>query len=57
LGNKEAARALLVRAVGLGGEEIRQDELRDAEIHSLPQDEEFRELVRSIPGKPKRAKD
>ncbi len=49
LGNKEQARALMSRAIGLGGEEIRRGELADADIHPLPQDEEFKELVRSIP--------
>lgn len=48
-GNKDEARSLLTRAIALGGEKLRQDELADADIHPLPQDEEFRELVRSIP--------
>jgi tetratricopeptide (TPR) repeat protein len=48
-GDKEKARALLTQAIELGGEEVRRGELSDADIHTLPQDEEFRELVRSIP--------
>jgi len=49
LGEKDQARALLIQAISLGGEEVRQGELEDATIHPLPQDEEFRSLVLSIP--------
>ena len=49
LGEKERARELLTQAITLGGEKIRQGELDDANLHPLPQDEEFRALVQSIP--------
>jgi tetratricopeptide (TPR) repeat protein len=48
-GRTEEAHALLRRAIEIGGETIRQDELNDAATHPLPQDEAFKELVRSIP--------
>ena len=51
-GDEEEARKLLTDAIRLGGEEIRQGELADADIHPLPQDEAFKELVRSIPAPP-----
>ncbi|MDZ7297569.1 MAG: hypothetical protein ONB50_06240, partial [candidate division KSB1 bacterium] len=49
LGEKEHARELLTQAITIGGEKIRQGELEDADIHPLPQDEEFRALVQIIP--------
>lgn len=49
LGREEEARALLTRALALGGSTIREAALRDADICSLPQDDAFRALVRSIP--------
>ncbi|MGH8614479.1 MAG: tetratricopeptide repeat protein [Gammaproteobacteria bacterium] len=49
-GRVDEARELLGRAIRLGGEELRQAALDDAAIHPLPQDEAFKELVRSIPG-------
>ena len=52
LGNKDKAREILTRAIAMGGEEIRQGELQDADIHPLAQDEEFKDLVRSIPAPP-----
>jgi hypothetical protein len=48
-GETEAGTAALREAIKLGGEEIRRAELADAEIHPLPLDEAFKELVRSIP--------
>jgi tetratricopeptide (TPR) repeat protein len=48
-GNIEEAHEFLNKAIALGGEEIRQGELADADIHSLPQDEDFRALIHSIP--------
>jgi tetratricopeptide (TPR) repeat protein len=48
LGDEDKARSLLTRAIALGGEEIRQSELEDAEIYPLPQDELFRALINSI---------
>lgn len=48
LGRKDEARKILAQAIALGGESVREAELQDAEIHSLPQDEEFKDLVRSI---------
>ncbi|MBV6506564.1 MAG: hypothetical protein ILNGONEN_02143 [Syntrophorhabdaceae bacterium] len=57
LGNKAEAREIITRAIALGGEEIRQAELKDADIHPLPQDEEFKQLVLSIPvSQPKESK-
>lgn len=52
LGNKDEAREILTRAIQLGGESIRSAELKDAEINRLPQDDEFCEMVRSIPVTP-----
>lgn len=48
LGREEEARELLFKAFALGGEDLRAAELADADIYSLPQDEEFRSLVRSL---------
>lgn len=48
-GRQDEARELLTRAISLGGEKVRKGELDDADIHALPQDEAFKELVRSIP--------
>ncbi|HEV2862967.1 MAG TPA: SIR2 family protein [Pyrinomonadaceae bacterium] len=48
-GDVERARELLTRAFARGGEEIRQAEIEDSLEHPLPSDEEFRELVNSIP--------
>ncbi|WP_437952107.1 tetratricopeptide repeat protein [Sorangium sp. So ce296] len=50
LGREADARALLAKAIQLGGEKLRQAELKDADIHPLPQDEAFRALVLSLPG-------
>jgi tetratricopeptide (TPR) repeat protein len=48
-GEREAARRYLERAIAIGGQEIRQAELADAEMDALPEDEEFKKLVLSIP--------
>ena len=48
LGAEQAALATLSQAIKLGGEKVREGELKDSEIHPLPQDEEFRQLVLSI---------
>lgn len=48
LGRTEEARPILAKAVALGGEEMRQTELKDAEIFPLPQDEAFEELIKSL---------
>lgn len=48
-GDEEKAHALLCRAIQLGGEELRNAELKDADMHPLPQDDAFRALVRSFP--------
>ena len=53
LGNKAKARELLQRAIELGGESVRLGELEDADIYRLPEDDEFSEMVRSIPPTPK----
>jgi tetratricopeptide (TPR) repeat protein len=52
LGRKDEAKELLTQAIDLGGEKIRQDELKDAYVNELPEDAEFRQLVNSIPGPP-----
>lgn len=51
-GRKDQSRELLHRAIALGGEAIRATELEDAGINRLPDDDEFCELVRSIPASP-----
>jgi tetratricopeptide (TPR) repeat protein len=48
LDQRSQAYHFLSRAIAIGGEKIRQSELRDAEIYKLPQDEEFQALVLSI---------
>jgi tetratricopeptide (TPR) repeat protein len=47
-GRREEARSLLVEALRLGGEKVRETELKDSAIHSVPEDEAFRELVRAM---------
>jgi len=49
LGRKEEAQKLLQRAISLGGEKTRQDELNDAYINELPDDAEFRKMVAAVP--------
>jgi tetratricopeptide (TPR) repeat protein len=49
LGEKDLAREILTRAIGLGGKELQKGELDDSHIHELPEDEEFRQMVLSIP--------
>ena len=49
LGNETEALEALEQAIELGGEKIQQGELEDSNIHPLPQDKKFRELVLSIP--------
>ena len=48
LGQKDRAREIFTSAIALGGESIREGGLKDSDTHSLPQDEEFREWIRSI---------
>ena len=48
LGQNDDAQALLATCIRLGGTAMREVELNDADIHSLPRDEEFRALVRSL---------
>ena len=48
LGDFGQARIYLTQAITLGGETIRQDELQDSKIHTIPQDQAFRDLVQSI---------
>jgi tetratricopeptide (TPR) repeat protein len=50
MGETEAGAATLCEAIKLGGEDVRQGELADSNIHSLPEDDAFRTLVRTIPG-------
>ncbi len=52
LGHEDRAHDLLTRAIALGGTKVREAELKDADICPLPQDEAFRQLVRSIPDTP-----
>jgi len=47
-GHREAARRTLAQAIELGGEELRETELRDSKISPLPEDIEFRELIISL---------
>lgn len=47
-GKKEDARPILAEAMRLGGDTLRQAELKDADIHPLPQDEEFKALINSL---------
>jgi len=48
-GERETARRYLERAIAIGGQKIREVELADAERDALPEDEEFKKLVLSIP--------
>ena len=48
LGRTEEAEPVLRRALELGGEKIRDAELEDADIHPLPQDEAFKELIHRL---------
>jgi len=48
LGRTEEAEPVLRRALELGGEEVRDAELEDADIHPLPQDEAFKELIHRL---------
>ena len=43
-GYREVARRTLAQAIELGGEELRETELRDSEISPLAEDIELREL-------------
>lgn len=48
LGDSDAARPLLTRAIELGGEELRQDALTATETFPISQDEAFKTLLASI---------
>lgn len=48
LNKVEEARPILAKAIALGGEELRQGELNDADIHPLPQDKAFKALIESL---------
>ncbi len=48
LGRKDEAEPVLRRALELGGEKLRDDELKDAGIHPLPQDGEFEDLINRL---------
>lgn len=48
LGDREEAQAVLSRALTLGGEDFRQAELRDLEIHTLPIDKDFKDLLENL---------
>jgi len=45
---RDEAHAVLAKAIALGGEEVRKAELADAEVHPLPQDEDFKALINSL---------
>ncbi len=47
-GKTDQAREILAKAIQLGGDEVRQAELADADIHPLPQDEAFKQLINSL---------
>ena len=49
LGKTDEAYQFLSKAISLGGTQIRKGELDDAAIHPLPQDDDFRTLLASIP--------
>lgn len=48
LGRRDEARAVLSRAIELGGEALRKNELDDAKIHPTPQDDDFVALINSL---------
>ncbi len=48
LGRTEEAEPVLRRALELGGQNVRDAELEDADIHPLPQDEAFKELIHRL---------
>ncbi len=48
LGRTEEAEPVLRRALELGGEKVRDAELKDADIDPLPQDEAFKELIHRL---------
>ena len=48
LGRTEEAEPVLRRALELGGEKVRDGELEDADIHPLPQDKAFKELIHRL---------
>ena len=48
-GREQEARALIEKALALGGEKIRQGEIEDSRIHELPTDDAFRALLSSLP--------
>ncbi len=48
LGRTEEAEPVLRKALELGGEKRRDGELEDADIHPLPQDEAFKELIHRL---------
>lgn len=52
LDKTDEARALVAKAITLGGQAARRGALEDSEIRALPQDAAFRELVASIPEPP-----
>ena len=47
-GRQDEAAIALRSAIELGGDEVRQGELADAEINAIPVDEDFKALVRSV---------
>jgi tetratricopeptide (TPR) repeat protein len=49
LGQPQEAEAFLAKALMLGGETLRKLELADAEIHRLPQDDDFIALIERLP--------
>jgi tetratricopeptide (TPR) repeat protein len=51
-GRQNESRALLIQAIGLGGAKLRNALLTLVAMHPLPQDDEFRALLASIPDPP-----
>lgn len=49
LGDKERARELLAEGIAALGEKVRRAALADADMYTVPPDEEFRGLVSSLP--------
>jgi len=48
LGRGDEAYSVLAKAIALGGEKLRQGELKDADIHPLQQDVEFKALLERL---------
>ena len=49
IGDRTRAREFMEEAIRIGGATLRDAELADADINPLPEDEDFKAMVRSIP--------